>query len=123
MRNTNGWVNALFALVFIATPALVGFFLWVPYWADAHEQPTWFYYVVALGFLVYVSLFSWLLIKFEWLGYDSLNFNIPIALVFAVLFISYDWAIWLKVLATIAMVFTAFPVNMWTTYIRIRKRK
>lgn len=121
MRNTNGWVNALFALVFIATPALVGFFLWVPYWEDAHKEPTWFYYVVALGFLVYVSLFSWLLIKFEWLGIDSLNFNIPIALVFAALFVSYDWAIWLKVLVTVFMVLMAFPVNMWTTNFRKRK--
>lgn len=122
MRKTSGWVNALFALVFIACPALVGFFLWVPYWENGTEQATWFYWVIGLSFLAYVALLCWFLIHFEWLGVDSLNFNIPIALVFFTLFVSWDLTRWIQIILVIVIVLLAFPVNMWTTHLK-RKTK
>lgn len=116
MKRTNQWINALFALIFIAVPAMVAFVFWVPYWDIADEQPYWFYWALSGGFIIYVALLSWLLIHFEVLYLDSLNFNVPITLVFVSLFVSYEWHMAIRVILVVLMVLVALPITIWTNY-------
>lgn len=123
-RYSNGWVNALFALVFIAVPAVVGMVFFSPDWnkegKELANQPYWFYWVVAIGFVIYALIFSLILIKLEVLGMDCLTFNVPIALVFATLFVTYPWhtgAKWgLTVLMVIIAIATAWPMNTFVWF-------
>lgn len=115
-RWSNGWVKALFALVFIAVPAFVGYIFFLPDWSNAGQKyDLWFYWVVAIGFIIYALGFSFILIYFDILGVDSLAFNIPLAIVLAIIFVTFPWGHggwWaLRALMVILGICTAWPIN------------
>lgn len=118
MKKNDGWINALFSLVFIATPALILYFFYLPTWSGNDDQAYWVVWVIALLFMVYVVVLSYVLIKFEWLTIESLNFNIPITLALMAIMVTYTLPLWATAIITLAMVMVALPVNMWTTRFR-----
>lgn len=114
MKKTGGWVNSLFALVFIAVPAMIGYLFYLPGWGNNKASATWIYWVGAVIYLIYVALISYIFISLKILGVDALNFNIPMSLVFVSIFVSFNWHIALRALTAIIMVFIAWPINSLT---------
>lgn len=122
MKNNNGWINALFSLVFIATPSLFLFFFFLPSWNGYERVSYGMIWVIALGFISYVLLFSFLVIHYEILTIDSLSFNIPITMVLMSILISYPLPLWATAVFVILMVLFAFPVNVFVNNFKERRK-
>ena len=126
MKKNDGWINALFSLVFIAAPALVIFYFLLPTWTGYEEISYGMIWVVALGFLTYIAILSFALIYFEWLTIESLNFNIPISLALMAILVTYPLPLWAVAIIVVAIVLFAFPINIMVTKYKenkILKRK
>ena len=121
MKESNGWINALFSLVFVAAPAMVMFYFLLPDWADIQILTTGEMWAVTLGFIAYSALLNFLLIKFEFLPIDSINFNGPLTLVLAIIFISFGLDIWVRALLMIIGVLLAFPTNVYVAKMKEKK--
>ena len=122
MKKNDGWVNALFALVFIAVPAMIIYYFILPDWTGRIVLPLGSTMGIAVGFIAAIMGITALLIKFELLPYQAINFNIPVAVGLMVLLVSYDLSMWARVLLIVAVILMAFPVNMFTSYL-IRNKK
>ena len=118
MKNSDSWVNALFSLVFIAVPAIVLFYFFLPSWTGKEPESYGLIWGIAIGFWAYVALLSFLLIYFKLLSIESLNFNVPIALALMVILVSYPIPLWATGILVFVCVMIAFPINMLTTRIR-----
>ncbi|NQZ66189.1 MAG: hypothetical protein HRT99_03180 [Mycoplasmatales bacterium] len=112
MKKNDGWLNALFSLVFIATPALIIFYFFLPSWSGFERVSYGTIWGIAIGFIFYVILLSVILIRFEILSIESLNFNIPISIVLVIILVSYPLALWATAIFVIIGILLAFPVNM-----------
>ena len=127
MKKNDGWMNALFALIFIAVPAIILFYFILPGWTN--KKPTFGYdivWVIAIGFIVYTILFSIILIIFKVLSIESLNFNVPIAFALMGILVTYPLPLWATGVIVISVVLMAFPMNILTTKIKrslIRNKK
>ena len=118
MKQNDGWVNALFSLLFIAVPAIVLFYFFLPSWSGKDPSSYGMIWGIAIGFWAYVGLLSFLLIYFDLLSIESLNFNIPIALALMMILVSYPLPLWATGILVIVCVLIALPVNILTTRIR-----
>lgn len=123
MRKNDGWVNALFALVFIAVPAILLFYFYLPSWSGQKPLPYGYIWLIAIIFWIYVGLLSFLLIKFQWLALESLNFNVPISVSLMLILITSPLPLWATALFVIGGVLTAIPVNIYTTRFRENRAK
>ena len=112
MKTNDGWLNALFALLFIAVPAIVGFYFLLPDWTGYDVVSYGSMWGIGLGFAVYVIIASTLVIYFKILTIDSLNFDIPITLVFVAMFVTSGIPLWGRILLVITCVLLTFPVNI-----------
>lgn len=121
MKTNDGWINALFSLVFIAAPALVLFYFFLPTWNPDANYSYWITWIITIIFFIYVGLLSLLLIYFKWLTIESLNFNIPITLVLMLILVTNPLPLWATALFVLTGVFTAIPVNIITTKIKENK--
>lgn len=123
MIKPNHWLNALFALVFIAIPALIGFYFWLPDWNNDFEIGYWFYWVISLAFVAYVAVLSFFMIKLKILSIDIITFYLPLTFVFMAIFISFDWSVILRFFIVIIAILTALPANMFVVKIKDRYRQ
>ncbi|MCK5866986.1 MAG: hypothetical protein KAG14_01165 [Mycoplasmataceae bacterium] len=119
MKKNDGWMNALFALIFIATPAITIFYFILPTWSNKEVLNYGMIWVVAIAFIIYAILFSTLLILLNILSIESLNFNIPIAFALMSILVTYPLPLWATGVIVIGVVLMAFPMNMLTTKIKI----
>ncbi len=101
----------------------MGYYFLLPDWTGEPPFNKGGMWGVALGYAAYVILISSFLIFTKLVSYNSLNFNIPLGLIFAVLFISYGLPTWSRAVLIISMVFLAFPVNMLTTVLKTRAKR
>ena len=123
MKKNDGWVNALFALIFIAVPAVILFYFFLPSWTDKKPIEYGYIWLIAISFLLYVGLFSFILIKFDWLPFESLNFNVPISVSLMIILVSHPLPLWATALLVLLGILSAFPVNIYTTRLRESKTK
>lgn len=121
MKQNDGWINALFSLVFIAAPALIIFYFLLPGWTGHEVVSYGIIWLVAISFFVYVGILSWLLIHFKWLAIDSLNFNVPISLALMTILVTYPLPFWAMGVLVVIAVLLAFPVNIAVTKYKEKK--
>lgn len=114
MIKNDSWMNALFSLVFIAVPALIMYYFLLPDWTGKEVVTYPYIWLISFSFLAYVALLSFLLIRFNILSFQSLNFNVPLALCLVLIFVTYDVDLWGRALILIAGILTALPMNMIT---------
>ncbi|MCK5806997.1 MAG: hypothetical protein KAG91_01210 [Mycoplasmataceae bacterium] len=119
MKKNDGWMNALFALIFIATPAITLFYFILPTWSNKEVLSYGMIWVVAIGFIAYAILLSTLLIMLKIISIDSLNFNVPIAFALMAILVTYTLPLWATGVIVIGVILMAFPMNMLTTKIKM----
>ncbi|MCK5945752.1 MAG: hypothetical protein KAG04_00620 [Mycoplasmataceae bacterium] len=118
MKKNDGWMNALFALLLIVVPVLVGFYFLLPDWTGRYVISYGAMWGVAIGFIAYVVLISYILIKVKLLTLDSIAFNIPVTIVMVGIFVSPYLPIWARGLIVLTLIMSALPANMLVTRIK-----
>ncbi len=105
-------MNALFSLVFVAGPALLMFYFWLPEWNDNKYQiPIGYLYLSAFGLVIFTFLATFLFVYLGLISFDALRFSLPLALAFAVILVSSFWPTWVRAFAVILTVMFAWPIN------------
>lgn len=116
MLKYQSWISALFVLVLIAIPAMVGLFFVL----DAN-LPYWWMIIFALVIVIGGFLLTFIFYKFKVITIDTFNFALPISIVFAFLFIARDFPWWAMLLMAIVGVFCALPTNAVVASIKRKK--
>ncbi len=107
-----GWNTTLFSLVFIATPAIIGYAFLLPDWTQKQVVNYGYLWLIGLAFLVYAVLISYFFIFLRVLYYDSLIFSIPLAFVFFLIFISPQLPWWARALIVFGGIFITIPISI-----------
>lgn len=123
MKKTDGWVTALFALVFIAVPAVILFYFFLPEWTDKKPINYSYIWLIAISFWVYTGILTFILIRFEWLSIDSINFNIPISITMMLILLTSPLPLWATALFVLFGILTAFPTNIFVTRLKEKQIK
>ena len=126
MKSTNGWVNALLTLIVVAMPAIILYYFTLPGWNDIKDVHNWSLYpisywlmwVIAISFIIIVTLLMIFFMWLRWVNLDILNFAIPLTLVLMGIYVTPMWPIWARSIIAITLIFTSFPMMMLTTKIK-----
>ena len=123
MKKHDGWISSLFALIFIAVPALIIFLFFLPSWSNNFDINYGYIWLIALSFFVYVALIHFIAIYCQIISIESLNFNVPISISLMAILVCYPLPIWLTFLIVFLCIMSAFPTNILTNkYIESRKK-
>lgn len=118
---TNGWVQVLLSLLLVIVP---GIMLWVFLsgdWQNNLPLKYWEILLVAISFVLYTFLITWILILVNIVWYDMFNFTLPIAIILMGILLTYPIPTWARAIITLSLVFLAWPINAFTTWYTERK--
>lgn len=111
-KKYHGWNTALFALVFIAAFALIGYIFLLPDWTNRIVLPYIYLWMIGLGFTIYSFLITWLFIWLKVLTYDSFTFIVPLSIIFVIILVTYPLPWWARTLLVFGGIFITIPVNI-----------
>lgn len=118
MLKYQSWISALFVLVVIAIPSMVGLFFVL----DAN-MAYWWMFIFAIAITLGGFLITFAFYKFKVVAIETFNFSVPISIVFAFLYIARDFPWWAMLLMAIIGVITALPTNSVVANIKRKKQK
>ena len=114
MKKHDGWLTSLFALIFIATPSIVGIFLLV----DSETIDYGLIWGIGTAILIGSNLITYLAYKFKLLAIDAFTFIFPLSVVFFLIYGTMYEAWWLMLIVAVIGVLTSFPANIVVTRIK-----
>ena len=123
MKKDKNWETIIFALLFIAAPALIGFYFLLPDWRPDNKPLLSYGYIwlISLGFIVFVGLLSALFIYLNYINWSSMKFIIPIVITFSIMYVTYPLPIWARAVLVIVSITFSFPINMFVDKIINKK--
>lgn len=110
MKKHDGWITALYTLVFIAIPCIVGIFFLID--MDTNRPLVW---GIGASILGGTNLLTYIAYKVKLLAIDAFTFVFPISVVFFGIYGTMYENWWLMLIVAIIGVLTSLPTNMVVT--------
>lgn len=117
----NSWMTPLYTFFIVVIP---GIMIWLLFSNDFGlniiKLPLWGSFLVALGFILGVSLLTIFLIYIKLLKFNVSWFAIPIAIIFMAIFLTDSLFPWARALICLPLVIVFLPIKIWSEKIERR---
>lgn len=120
------WIKPLYTFFVIAIPAFMIWYFLSGDFISTNQTEIWIAILVAIAFILISSLVTIILIYFKILDIFVLNFSLPIAITFMIIFLSsfisgdYALKISLRAILSLLSCFLVIPINILITKYNIK---
>lgn len=117
----NSWMTPIYTFFVVVVP---GMMIWLLFSSDfglaTNEPPLWLKFLIALGFISFVSILTMFLICIRLLKISVLWFAIPISIIFMGIFLTNPLLPWVRALICLPLVLLFLPIKILSEKIEMK---